>query len=41
MMTLAALYGYINANEDIEGWGADDALEVPTDLIPWMDQQAG
>ena len=41
MMTLAALYGYINAHEDIDGWGADDALEVPSDLIPWMDQKGG
>ena len=41
MMTLAALYGYINANEDIDGWGADDALEVPTDLIPWVNRQGG
>lgn len=41
MMTLAALYGYINANEDIDGWGADDALEVPADLIPWMDRRDG
>ncbi len=40
MMTLAALYGYINADEDIGGWGADDALETPIDLIPWMDHQA-
>lgn len=41
MLTLAALYGYINADEDIDDWGADDTLAVPADLIPWMNRQAG
>lgn len=36
MATLAALYGYIAANEDVTAWGADDALETPADLIDWI-----
>jgi phosphoglycolate phosphatase len=37
MKTLAALYGYIAADEDVDAWGADDALECPSDLIPWIE----
>lgn len=40
MMTLAALYGYLNIDEDVESWGADDALASPVDLLHWMDQKA-
>ena len=36
MATLAALYGYIGADEDVTSWGADDALEAPIDLIQWI-----
>ena len=36
MATLAALYGYIPADEDVTSWGADDALEAPIDLIQWI-----
>ena len=37
MATLAALYGYIAEGEDVDAWGADDALESPVDLIPWIE----
>jgi phosphoglycolate phosphatase len=36
MATLAALYGYIAADEDVGAWGADDALESPGDLLSWI-----
>ncbi len=39
MMTLAALYGYLNSEEDVDSWGADDALETPLDLLQWMEHQ--
>jgi N-acetyl-D-muramate 6-phosphate phosphatase len=38
MRTLAALYGYINADDDIDEWGADDAIDSPMDLLTWMEQ---
>ena len=38
MTTLAALYGYIPANEDVGAWGADHALTCPADLIPWLER---
>lgn len=38
MTTLAALYGYITANEDVDAWGADHALTCPADLIPWLER---
>ncbi len=37
MATLAALYGYIAADEDVDAWGADDTLECPGDLITWIE----
>lgn len=37
MATLAARYGYIAEDEDIESWGADDVLPRPGDLIPWIE----
>ncbi len=36
MATLAALYGYIAADENIGTWGADDALETPGELLAWI-----
>lgn len=37
MATLAALYGYISAGEDIDSWGADDTLESPNELMAWIE----
>ncbi len=36
MATLAALYGYIAADENVDTWGADDALETPGELLAWI-----
>jgi len=36
MATLAALYGYIAADENVDAWGADDALETPGELLSWI-----
>ena len=36
MATLAALYGYIAAEEDVDAWGADDLLESPGELLSWI-----
>ena len=41
MATLAALYGYIAADDDVASWGADGALKAPTDLIHWIEGQDG
>jgi phosphoglycolate phosphatase len=40
MATLAALYGYIAGGEDTVAWGADDALDCPGDLLPWIEARA-
>jgi phosphoglycolate phosphatase len=40
MKTLAALYGYLNSDESVEEWGADDAIETPLDLLIWMERQS-
>jgi 2-phosphoglycolate phosphatase len=37
MKTLAALYGYINAGDQPETWGADALIHSPTDILNWMD----
>ena len=37
MATLAALYGYLASGEDVDTWAADDAIEVPEDLLVWME----
>ena len=36
MTTLLALYGYIQADEQPEQWGADASLKAPEDLIGWL-----
>jgi 2-phosphoglycolate phosphatase len=37
MATLAALYGYIAANDEPVGWGADGFLAEPRELLDWLD----
>ncbi len=37
MATLAALYGYVAAEDDVGSWGADDVLDVPGDLLAWIE----
>ena len=37
MITVAALYGFIPANENPKTWPADLHLETPLDLLDWLD----
>lgn len=37
MKTLAALYGYVQADEQPEDWGADALIEHPQQLLQWID----
>ncbi len=37
MATLAALYGYIAADDEPGGWGADGFIARPLDLLAWLD----
>jgi phosphoglycolate phosphatase len=37
MATLAALYGYLAADDEPLGWGADGCLARPLDLLAWLD----
>jgi 2-phosphoglycolate phosphatase len=38
MSALVAVYGYLHAEEDWRGWGADAGLALPVDLLPWLDR---
>ncbi|MGH8559294.1 MAG: HAD-IA family hydrolase, partial [Methylococcales bacterium] len=38
MTTLAATYGYIDANDDVRAWGATGLLHHPLDLLQWIDR---
>lgn len=38
MTTVAALYGYIDGNEDTSSWQADYNIEQPAQLIPLLNQ---
>jgi phosphoglycolate phosphatase len=38
MTTLAALYGYIGADDPAESWGADGLLRQPHELLSWLDE---
>ncbi|MEN8259471.1 MAG: phosphoglycolate phosphatase [Pseudomonadota bacterium] len=40
MRTLAALYGYLPADEDARQWGADAFLNAPAELLRWLDADA-
>jgi phosphoglycolate phosphatase len=39
MATLAALYGYIAADDEPSGWGADGLLAEPLELLAWLDSE--
>jgi phosphoglycolate phosphatase len=39
MHTLAALYGYIEEEDDINRWGADAVIDNPEDIISWLLEQ--
>jgi phosphoglycolate phosphatase len=39
MHTLAALYGYIEEDDDINRWGADAIIDKPEDIISWLHKQ--
>jgi phosphoglycolate phosphatase len=36
MHTLAATYGYLQANENSENWGANALIDSPKDLLEWL-----
>jgi N-acetyl-D-muramate 6-phosphate phosphatase len=36
MPALVAVYGYLRADEDPTGWGADAYLDRPLDLLDWL-----
>lgn len=40
MKTLAAAYGYIDADDDVAGWGADGIIDSPMGLLHWLDLDA-
>ena len=40
MQTLVALFGYIPNDEDPSTWGADSLLEIPEELIDWLELRA-
>lgn len=37
MRTLAAVYGYLNAGDRPEDWGADALIEQPRQLLDWIE----
>lgn len=37
MRTLAAVYGYLNAGDQPEQWGADALIERPRQLLDWIE----
>jgi phosphoglycolate phosphatase len=37
MATLAAAWGYLGAGEAIESWGADVVLDLPEQLLTWLE----
>lgn len=37
MRTLVASWGYIDADQRPDAWGADDSLGQPADLLTWID----
>lgn len=38
MITLTALYGYIDDSENPQAWKADGMIAQPADLVPWLKQ---
>lgn len=41
MSSLVAQYGYINDDDDINQWGADDIISAPEDIIIWLNNHNG
>ncbi|NIP71560.1 MAG: HAD-IA family hydrolase [Gammaproteobacteria bacterium] len=39
MKTLIARFGYIGPDEHPEGWGADDMVDTPMDILAWIERQ--
>lgn len=39
MKTLIAMFGYIEAEEQPETWGADAAIDTPQQVLDWLDAQ--
>lgn len=37
MATLAAAWGYLGQGEHIDDWGADAVIDLPADLLNWLD----
>lgn len=37
MATVAALYGYVSAEENTTAWGADAAIRRPLELLTWIE----
>jgi phosphoglycolate phosphatase len=37
MATLAAGWGYLGRGEAIEAWGADRVLQLPGELLNWLE----
>ncbi len=37
MLTLVALFGYIQPDEDAHAWAADAAVETPADILAWIE----
>jgi phosphoglycolate phosphatase len=37
MHTLVALYGYLGAGDDPNGWGADALIQAPRGILDWLD----
>jgi len=38
MPALVAVYGYLQAGEDWQAWGADAGLKQPLDLLDWLER---
>jgi N-acetyl-D-muramate 6-phosphate phosphatase len=38
MATLAAAWGYLGQGEHIDNWFADAVIDLPADLLKWLDQ---
>ncbi|SFM29013.1 phosphoglycolate phosphatase [Ectothiorhodospira mobilis] len=36
MVTLTALYGYIDADQTPDTWGADGCIRHPEEILPWL-----
>jgi N-acetyl-D-muramate 6-phosphate phosphatase len=41
METIIASYGYIDDDEDINGWGASSIIANPADLLTWLENRTG